>query len=100
MLFLLALHRWDVLWAVFELSLRYCVLSSRKERALAGAVRARDDLLLRMGEADVGSSNMQQLDFDYQALEECVEALEVCAHPGCAPGEQRGRGPLLGEKRV
>ena len=73
-----------MLWTVYELSVRYRSLAARRERALAYATRVRSELLTLIGEADVGSREASQYDVDYQAMEECVDALAVGAWRGSA----------------
>ncbi|GLC44284.1 hypothetical protein PLESTB_000760900 [Pleodorina starrii] len=71
------IRRWAVLWAVFDLALKFRSLTQRRDRASAALARSRDLLHSTMADIDPASERMAQLDFDLRSLDECVDALQA-----------------------
>ncbi|EFJ40270.1 hypothetical protein VOLCADRAFT_120010 [Volvox carteri f. nagariensis] len=71
------IRRWAVLWAVFDLALKFRSLTQRRERAAAALARSRDLLHSMMVDIDPLGERAAQLDFDLRALDECQDALQT-----------------------
>ncbi|GLI70134.1 hypothetical protein VaNZ11_014942 [Volvox africanus] len=70
------IRRWAVLWAVFDLALKFRALTQRRDRAIAALSRSRDLLHSTLADIDPVSERAAQLDFDLRSLDECEIALQ------------------------